>query len=90
MHCCSSMSCVWYVSIYDICERELLTAAKSHQDTDHALDGQIDSMLLDSIQKIHDIIGEHFGGETIMQMLMIRRLCLAEWSPACRRCSVRA
>ncbi|KAI9829736.1 MAG: sla2 Src-like adaptor 2 [Phylliscum demangeonii] len=28
----------------------------SHQDTDHALDGQIDKLLLDSIRKIHDII----------------------------------
>ncbi|KAI9785635.1 MAG: sla2 Src-like adaptor 2 [Peltula sp. TS41687] len=28
----------------------------THQDTDHALDGQIDSMLLDNIRKINDII----------------------------------
>ncbi|KAI9819214.1 MAG: sla2 Src-like adaptor 2 [Pycnora praestabilis] len=35
---------------------ELNELKASHQDTDQALDGQIDTMLLDSIQKINDII----------------------------------
>ena len=31
---------------------------QSHQDTDQALDGQIDGLLLDNIRKINDIIGK--------------------------------
>ncbi|KAI9670775.1 MAG: sla2 Src-like adaptor 2 [Caeruleum heppii] len=35
---------------------ELNEMKLSHQDTDHALDGQIDTMLLDNVKKINDII----------------------------------
>ena len=35
---------------------ELNELRQTHQETDHALDGQIDTMLLDSIRKINDIV----------------------------------
>jgi hypothetical protein len=35
---------------------ELNELKLAHQDTDHALDGQIDTMLLDNVRKINDII----------------------------------